>query len=232
MDAITVVMATRNSASFVSDALDSVMAQGHQPAFVWVIDADSTDGTEDIVRQIPHVQLIRQTGTGLWQAWNQAIAQARTPFIAILDSDDRWEPDALSVHITAFAHHPQAAVSTGRTRFFCDSKKVPAGVRPELLKGSHRGAFPGATLWRREAFATLGPFREDLTHASDIEWFLRLRQSSLETAEPEAVVLAKRIHSNSLGLSLTQSTAYERQLINVARESIHRIRKTTMENVK
>jgi glycosyltransferase involved in cell wall biosynthesis len=225
-------MATRNSASFVSDALDSVMAQGHQPAFVWVIDADSTDGTEDIVRRIPHVQLIRQTGTGLWQAWNQAIAQAHTPFIAILDSDDRWELDALSVHVTAFAHNPQAAVSIGRTRFFCDSKKVPAGVRPELLKSSHRGAIPGATLWRREVFATLGPFREDLTTTSDIEWFLRLRQSSLEIAEPEAVVLAKRIHSNSLGLSLMQSTTYDRQLINVARESIYRIRETTMGDVK
>lgn len=224
MDALTVIMATRNASTFVSDALDSVLSQSTQPEEILVIDADSNDGTQDVVRKFPGVRVVPQAGTGLWQAWNQGIAQVSTPLIAILDSDDRWEAGAIAAHMDALAQIPLATVSIGRTRFFCDSETLPSGVRPELLTGNHRGAVPGATLWRREAFDRLGSFREDLVTASDIEWFLRLRQSNLTVAKPDAVVLAKRIHSNNLSNSFSRMSEYDRDLLNVARDSIRRVR--------
>lgn len=222
--AITVVMATRNSAAHVAEALASITAQQVDDLEVVVIDAASTDATPEIVAASPQTRWEQQTGTGLWQAWNQAIAGSSADFIAFLDSDDRWEPGALAVHREQFTAHPQAAASIGRVRFFLSGSTVPAGIRPELLQGAHRGAMPGASLIRREVFDRLGPFPEDLPTASDIEWFLRLRQSGLPIAEPDAVVLAKRLHGESLGAGFPQVEQYDRDLIRIARESLARHR--------
>jgi len=227
MNAITVILATRNAATFITEALASVATQTIAPREILVVDADSTDGTQELVLRMPNTQLQRQTGQGLWQAWNQAIGQISTPFIAIIDSDDFWEPNALEVHMAAFRHNPAAVVSIGRTRFFSNSEALPAGIRPDILNGSHRGAVPGATLFRKEVFDTLGLFREDLTTASDIDWFLRLRQSDLAVAEPAEVVLAKRIHPDNLGGVFARQQQYDQDLIRIARESIQRKTKAT-----
>lgn len=228
MTEITVVMATRNAAWYVAEALSSVTDQAATAAMqVVVIDADSTDGTPDIVRRVPGVRLERQTGSGLWQAWNQAIAAARTPFIAMLDSDDTWEPGSLAAHLRAFASEPAAMASIGRTRFFLQGEVIPAGIRPEILTGSHRGAVPGATMYRREVFNALGLFPQDVPTASDVEWFLRLRQSDLVVAEPDEVVLAKRVHPDNLGGEFARGSQYDRDLIRIARESLLRRRAVT-----
>jgi glycosyltransferase involved in cell wall biosynthesis len=222
MNAVTVIMATRNAATFVADSFASIASQTFAPQRTLVIDADSTDGTQEIVLHVPNTVLKLQTGQGLWQAWNQAIQQTSTPFVALIDSDDLWEPEALEVHMSAFDQNPQAVVSIGRTRFFSETEILPAGIRPEILNGSYRGAVPGATMFRREVFDIMGFFQEDLTTASDIEWFLRLRQSDLSVAEPNAVVLAKRIHPENLGGVFARQRQYDQDLIRIARESIHR----------
>lgn len=222
MSDLTVIMATRNSAPFVAQALASITRQGYEAIEILVIDADSTDGTQEIVCQVPNTRLENQAGLGLWQAWNQAIQQIATPYVAMIDSDDLWEPNSIEVHMTALNRNPDAVASIGLTRFFSDAGILPSGIRHELLEGSHRGAVPGATMYRRKVFDLLGRFREDIPTTSDVEWFLRLRQSNLVVAEPDAVVLAKRIHSGNLSTSFSGHGNYDRDLIQIARESIQR----------
>ena len=223
---LTVIMATRNSAPFVSQALESITNQAYESVEILVIDADSTDGTQELVCKVPNTRLERQTGLGLWQAWNQAIQQISTPYIAMIDSDDLWEPDSIAVHMTALSENPKAVASIGLTRFFSDAETLPSGVRRELLEGSHRGAVPGATMYRREVFEMLGYFLERFTTTADIEWFLRLRQSNLMVEKPHTVVLAKRIHADNLSGTFPTQNQYDQDLIQIARESIQRKAKT------
>lgn len=222
MTEIAVVMATRNSAAYLAEALDSITGQGRHGLDIAVVDAASTDGTQDIVAGVPDARLIPQTGTGLWQAWNQAIAATSAPLIAMLDSDDRWQPGALATHLRALEQHPAALVSIGRVRFFLQGDTVPSGVRPELLHGDHRGTVPGACLYRREVFDRMGPWPEDLPTAGDIAWFARLRRSGLPITQPDAVVLAKRVHPDNLGGQFERDGQYDRDLIRIARESLQR----------
>lgn len=228
MNAITVVMATRNAGTFVAEALQSIARQRHSPRVgslkLLVIDAGSTDGTQELVRGIEFATLQQQRGQGLWQAWNQAIEQVHTPWIAMLDSDDCWEPGAITVHLKAMAAQPEALVSIGRTRFVLDGPELPKGIRPTLLQGSHRGPIPGATLFGREVFERLGLFDPGNSTASDVEWFARLRHSGIAIAEPETVVLTKRIHAHNLSSSLARGSHYDQDLLAIARASIQRQR--------
>ena len=228
MTAITVVMATLNAAAFVAEALQSVAIQRTSPLVgslqLLVIDAASTDGTQDLVSRTAFATLQQQRGQGLWEAWNQAIEQVSTPWIAMLDSDDCWEPGALSAHLEAMAAQPEALVSIGRTRFVLDGSELPKGIRPALLKGSHRGPIPGATLFRREVFEQLGLFDPANSTLSDVAWFARLRQEGIAVAEPEALVLTKRIHANNLSTALSREAQYNQDLLAIARASIERQR--------
>jgi len=225
MNAITVVMATRNAAAFVEEALQSVAIQRASPLVgslqLLVIDAASIDGTQELVSRTAFATLQQQRGEGLWQAWNQAIEQVSTPWIAMLDSDDRWEPGALTAHLEAIANQPTALVST---RFVLDGSELPKGIRPALLKGSHRGPIPGATLFRREVFKQLGLFDPANSTLSDVAWFARLRQEGIAVAEPEALVLTKRIHANNLSSALARGSHYDQDLLATARASIERQR--------
>lgn len=228
MNEITVVMATRNAAAFVEEALHSIAIQRASPLVgslqLLVIDAASTDGTQELVSSTAFATLQHQRGEGLWQAWNQAIEQVTTPWIAMLDSDDCWEPGALAAHLEAIANQPAALVSIGRTRFVLDGSELPKGIRPALLKGSHRGPIPGATLFRQEVFEQLGLFAPANSTLSDVAWFARLRQEGIAVAEPEALVLTKRIHANNLSSALARGSHYDQDLLAIARASIERQR--------
>lgn len=220
---ISVIMATRNSGRFVAEALTSITGQRHPALEIVVVDAASTDETAAIVSATPGTHLVQQTGSGLWQAWNQAIVMARGEWIAFLDSDDSWEPGALAAHLQA--HATQNVVgSIGRTRFFLTGEQLPPGVRPELLQDTHRGPIPGASLLHRSVFDTLGHFPVDYPTAADIEWYLRLQQSGLPIAELDEVVLRKRLRADHLGAELTRGADYDRDVLRIARESLLRRR--------
>ena len=67
-----------------------------------------------------------------------------------------------------------------------------------MLKGSHLVPAPGSSMICRSAVERMGPFQEGIQIASDIEWLVRLRETSI-TLPMDRVVLKKRLHQNSLG---------------------------------
>jgi len=98
---VSVIMATRNRASIVADAILSVLMQSYENWELIVVD-DASDGheTEAIVRQfgdsrIRYVRLAEQAGIG--GARNAGIERSTGRLIAYLDDDDQWDPDCLLI---------------------------------------------------------------------------------------------------------------------------------------
>jgi len=133
------------------------------------------------------------------QAWNQGIAAACSPFIAFLDSDDVWVAEKLEWQVAAFNRDSRLEYTFGRIEFFLQANEpLPRGFRREVLKGSHLVPAPGSSMICRSAVERMGPFQEGIQIASDIEWLVRLRETSI-TLPMDRVVLKKRLHQNSLG---------------------------------
>jgi len=61
-----------------------------------VVDGGSTDGTLEVLRQYPHVQVIRGPDRGMYDALNKGLTLARGEIIGVLNSDDCYAADALS----------------------------------------------------------------------------------------------------------------------------------------
>jgi glycosyltransferase involved in cell wall biosynthesis len=213
---VSVVMAVRHPAPHIEEALNSIDAQTLAPHEVILVETGATEShlmTGSRVRRIP------QSGSGLAHAWNQAMEAATGDWIAWLDSDDIWSPDALAAHVQALAQAPAAGFSVGHVSFFLDADTLPAGFRPELLEGSHRAFMPGTSLVSREALTRVGPFREDLGVATDIEWFARLRDT-VAAVETREIVLHKRVHRTNLSYTSATNGDYSAALLATARSRL------------
>ncbi|MUP45141.1 glycosyltransferase family 2 protein [Gramella sp. BOM4] len=97
---VSVVMPAYNSASFISEAIQSVISQTYPKWELIVVNDGSTDATsqiiEDLAAREDRIKLIsNQTNQGTHYARNLAIKAASGDFIAFLDADDRWKPEKL-----------------------------------------------------------------------------------------------------------------------------------------
>jgi glycosyltransferase involved in cell wall biosynthesis len=109
----TVCTPTFNRAHTLARVRDSLCSQTMSD-FEWiVVDDGSTDGTEALVRgwidETPFpIRYFHQQNSGKHVAENVGAQQARGRFIATLDSDDWYTPDALETFVSTWETIPEA----------------------------------------------------------------------------------------------------------------------------
>jgi glycosyltransferase involved in cell wall biosynthesis len=224
---ITVVMAVKNAAAYLADALDSIAAQTRAPHEVILVDGRSTDGTHAIAARYPGVRVIQESRRGYASAWNDGIRASTGDAIALLDSDDRWVPEKLEWQTNALTADPDADAVIGHVTFFAEpGRTLPPSFRPELLDRPHVGYVPGALLVRRRVFDTVGLFEPDWVVANDVDWFARLKDHGARVIVLPQVVLDKRVHDGNLSYLSARTSIINTEIIQALRRSIHRQRQT------
>ena len=216
MSLVTVAIATLNSQPYFKQCLQSLLSQSYRDFDVVVVDGGSSDGTLEMVSLLPNAKLVLQSGRGLAAAWNEGIAHCSTPYIGFLDSDDWWEPTALSSHMSGLLSDANLDYSTGMFRFFAeDPGALPYGFKPSLLDGLHQALMPGCFVGKRDLFDSIGLFDESLSVALDIQWFHDLKLSSARRYELDAHVLNKRVHLSNLLYTSFEKGTYRHELLSL-----------------
>jgi glycosyltransferase involved in cell wall biosynthesis len=106
---ISVVIPTYNRATLLPRAVESALAQTVAPREILVVDDGSTDDTKAVcARWSAPVRYIATPNGGVARARNVGIKEARGEWIALLDSDDEWEPNKLAAQRAALATAPDA----------------------------------------------------------------------------------------------------------------------------
>ncbi len=111
--AVSVVMAAKNYARFLPEAVESVCTQTFTNWELVIIDDGSSDQTPDAVRPYladRRVRYFRSDTLGQPRAKNLGIALARGKFVAFLDADDAWEPTKLEKQLRVFDANPDVGV--------------------------------------------------------------------------------------------------------------------------
>ncbi len=97
---VSVVVPAYDAEHFLERTLVALCQQSYKNIEILVVDDGSSDRTPEIVRaraQVDErVRLVQQINAGVAAARNQGIALARGEFIAPVDADDIWYPDAIS----------------------------------------------------------------------------------------------------------------------------------------
>jgi glycosyltransferase involved in cell wall biosynthesis len=100
---VSVVIPTYDRAAKVQGAIESVLAQTFTDLEVIVVDDGSSDGTGQILTNVfgDRIRYFAQPNQGVSVARNRGVAEARSEWIAFLDSDDVWEKDKLEFQFKA-----------------------------------------------------------------------------------------------------------------------------------
>lgn len=96
---ISVIVPAYNAGAYLRRCVDSILAQTLGDLEVVIVDDGSTDDTaaicESYARSDARVRVVRQENGGVSAARNRGLSDARGEYIAWLDSDDYFMPQAL-----------------------------------------------------------------------------------------------------------------------------------------
>lgn len=129
---VSVIMPTYNHAPFVSEAIESVLAQQCVEFELLIADDGSQDDTVAMVRNHhdPRIQVMANPANrGACVVVNELIAASRGEYIALLNSDDAWAtPTKLAEQVRLLDDHPDIGASFARASFMDrDSQPMPKG---------------------------------------------------------------------------------------------------------
>lgn len=181
---VSVVMAAKNYARFIGEAIDSVRAQTVLNWELIVIDDGSSDDTPAAVRPYlsdPRVRYFRSDRLGQPRAKNLGIGFARAPLIAFLDADDAWEPTKLEKQLALFANPKVGVVFCGRSLMNEEGRALATKATSAFHKGAvlsqmftQNFVCFSSCVVRREVFARVGAFDPQWDLAIDYDLWLRV----------------------------------------------------------
>lgn len=114
---VSVVIPAYNCARFISQTLDSALAQD-VPLEIIVIDDCSKDDLDQVMESYKTnpqiIYLKNEVNMGVSATRNRGVAQARGKYVAFLDADDYWDADKLKKQLKRIEETQTVICSTGR----------------------------------------------------------------------------------------------------------------------
>jgi len=183
---VSAIIPTYNSAPYVCDAVDSLLAQTRPLHQIIVVDDGSVDDTrERLLRYGDKITYIWQANAGPPAARNVGFRQVTGDFVALLDSDDLWVPEKLAHQMDYFEHHPQCGLVYSDMKTFDESGIIEHSVKVSRNLQLPSGyIFPqmfdetlfqtSAVIMRKACIDHVGDFDIGLRMGDDYEYFLRV----------------------------------------------------------
>jgi glycosyltransferase involved in cell wall biosynthesis len=203
-----VVIPCYNQAHFLGEAIESVLEQTYPHYEIVVVDDGATDNTSEVASRYPgKVRLIRQENRGLSGARNTGIRHSEGEYVVFLDADDRLLPGALQAGLGCFRQQPECAFVSGHCRFIWADGSFLMETRPPPIRSDiyltilNRSHFiiPGAVMYQRSVFDTVGWFDPAVNAAADYDLYLRIARAFPVYYHGEVVLEYRRHDTNMTG---------------------------------
>ncbi len=194
---ISILLPTFNTAPYLADCLDSILAQTEQDWELIAVNNFSTDASPDILQAYaakdPRIRFFHNDDelgrTGVSPANRFAYRQATGALITRMDSDDIMSPQRLFLMKKMLLEHGPGHVSTGAVRFFGEDgvgdgfRKYETWLNELAASGRHfaeiyRENVLPSPVWMawREDLVRAAAFTEDV-YPEDYDLTFRLRHA-------------------------------------------------------
>lgn len=109
---ISIITVVYNGAKTLEQTIQSVINQTYDNIEYIIIDGGSTDGTLEIIEKYDkHIaKWVSEPDKGLYDAMNKGIRMANGELIGMINSDDWYEIDAVSLIVDAYINNPRKQI--------------------------------------------------------------------------------------------------------------------------
>lgn len=200
----SVVIPCYNAGRFLADAIESVLRQTHPALQIIVVNDGSTDDTAAVARKYHGVRYVEQRNQGVAVARNAGLRECRGDYVIFLDADDRLLPHAVATGIEWLSRHPDWAFVTGHVQVIRQDGSVFVPAQ------SHRGGnsylallrsnyiwTPGAVMYRRSVFDSVGGYEASAGGSADYDLNIRIARR-FPIGCHHQVILEYRQHGNNM----------------------------------
>lgn len=196
---VSVIVPVRDEEDSIRELLDSLLAQTHPPNEIVITDGGSVDATPEIIESYKQngapVKLIRAGAALPGRGRNLAAAEAKYEWLAFTDGGIRLAKDWLEALIRKAEEDDSTDIVYGSVEpvtdtFFTECAAIayvpPPKPQEDVIA---RPRFIASSLLRREAWARVKGFPEDLRSAEDLLFMDRLEKAGYRAVfEPRALV--------------------------------------------
>jgi glycosyltransferase involved in cell wall biosynthesis len=226
---ISIIIPAYNAERWISETLQSILAQSFVDYEVIVVDDGSTDNTVSVATGFgEHVKCICRPHSGKSQSRNTGIVASRGDYVAFVDADDLWLPKKLKLQMQLLNQTSNLKwVYTDGYIFQGDIKNILAtfGSITKLYSGDilcplflHDFIPSPSPLIRREILFEVGLFDDTLARHEPEDWDMWLRIAERYPVGLVNIPLVYyRRHPNSLTMREDHLIALKGQLAIVER---------------
>lgn len=209
---VAVVIPAYKAETLIEEAVRSVLAQTHADWEAWIVTDDGEDyeellGRAGLVDKRFHFLSSGRVGAGASRARNLALDRIQTPYVAILDADDRMKPRKLELAVAALAEQPIVASALDvMDQAYNRLRLVGDGPDRVLTPGAYKFvnlSMDSMIVWdRRRCDAR---YDLELTNMTDLELLMQLWRTAgsvhhLGTPQHDYIKLATSM-SNGIGVT-------------------------------
>ena len=178
---VTIVTPAFNQASYIEDTIRSVLSQEYPYIEYLVVDGGSTDGTADAIRKYENrlAWWVSERDLGQTDAINKGFARAEGAILAWINSDDTYEPGAVSAAVQYLQENPAVGMVYGDCNFINEDGKVIG--RFKSSQTSYRrirqgfSNIPQQTMFfRADLWKQVGPLDPSFHFAMDYDLWTRI----------------------------------------------------------
>lgn len=178
---VSIITPSYNQASYLEETIQSVLAQDYPRIEYAIVDGGSTDRTVELIKKYEDklAWWVSEKDKGQTDAINKGFARAKGEILAWLNSDDTYEPGAVSAAVKYLQEHPEVGMVYGDCNFIDESGRVigkfnSAQTSYQLLRRGYAHIPQQTMFFRTELWRQVGPLDPSFYFAMDYDLWTRL----------------------------------------------------------
>lgn len=190
---ISLIITTYNDSEYLSQSIESVLAQSLLPTQLIIVDDGSLSYMPKIIanryaRNYPNlsIEYIKKENGGAASARNLGLTYVRQPYVTFLDADDQLLEDSILKRYQVleklgneyFGVYGSAITTEGPNQEFINIDGNPSASKV----GDFQQGIPGGCyyyLFSTQALEKVGMLDESLTHNEDFDFIIRLLKTGM-----------------------------------------------------
>jgi glycosyltransferase involved in cell wall biosynthesis len=178
---VSIVTPSYNQARYLEHTIRSVLDQDYPNLEYIIVDGGSTDGSVDIIKRYANnlAWWTSEKDMGQTDAINKGFNRAHGDILAWLNSDDTYEPNAISEAVRYLLDHPEIGLVYGDTNYINEEGRVlgrfpAAQTNYTRLRRGYVHIPQQASFWRADLWHEVGPLDPSFYFAMDYDLWVRL----------------------------------------------------------